>query len=184
MEEVFGLLLVFGVIVGGWVLGIIGFTSARRALREVAALRVQVAGLSGAEATPRAAMAGAVPDHGAMPAPPRQPEHTADDVAATRPSIPTPWAPAPHSPGDQPLGTSGEATAGAPEPDAPYTEPPPPGRSFEDLLTARWGVWAGAVALLMSGVFLIRYAVENELLGPELDFPQFTLPSTESPRIV
>ncbi len=168
MEEVFGLLLVFGVIVGGWVLGIIGFISARRALREVAALRAQVAGLSGAEATPRATTAGAVPDHGAMPAPRRETERTTDGAEATRPSIPSPWAPAPHSPDDQPLGTSGEAAAGAPEPDAPYAEPSPPGRSLEDLLTARWGVWAGAVALLMSGVFLIRYAVENELLGPEI----------------
>ena len=37
---------------------------------------------------------------------------------------------------------------------------------FEALLTLRWGVWIGALALLLAGVFLIRYAVERGLLGP------------------
>jgi len=47
--------------------------------------------------------------------------------------------------------------------------PPPapkPKRDLETLLTARWGVWLGSAALLLAGVFLIRYAVEQELLGP------------------
>jgi len=30
----------------------------------------------------------------------------------------------------------------------------------------RWGVWLGAVALVMAGVFLVRYAAEQGLLGP------------------
>ncbi len=29
-----------------------------------------------------------------------------------------------------------------------------------------WGVWLGSAALLFAGVFLVRYAVEQELLGP------------------
>jgi uncharacterized membrane protein len=37
---------------------------------------------------------------------------------------------------------------------------------LETLLTARWGVWLGSVALLLAGVFLIRYAVEHAWLGP------------------
>lgn len=47
--------------------------------------------------------------------------------------------------------------------------PPPPAkppRDLEALLTARWGVWLGSAALLLAGVFLIRYAVEQGLLGP------------------
>ena len=32
----------------------------------------------------------------------------------------------------------------------------------------RWGVWLGAGALLLSGVFLVRYAVEQGYLGPEV----------------
>jgi uncharacterized membrane protein len=52
--------------------------------------------------------------------------------------------------------------AGATEPTAPPRAAP----DFEALLTLRWGVWLGAVALLFAGVFLIRYAVEQGMLGP------------------
>ena len=51
----------------------------------------------------------------------------------------------------------------------PPTSPEPPRRpppDLEALLTQRWGLWLGAVALLLAGVFLIRYAVEHALLGP------------------
>ena len=34
------------------------------------------------------------------------------------------------------------------------------------VLTTSWGVWLGSAALLLAGVFLVRYAVEQELLGP------------------
>ncbi len=37
---------------------------------------------------------------------------------------------------------------------------------FETLLTTRWGVWLGAAALLLAGVFMVRYAVDQGLLGP------------------
>ena len=49
---------------------------------------------------------------------------------------------------------------------APDEPPPRPPRDLEALLTQRWGLWLGAAALLLSGVFLIRYAVENALIGP------------------
>ena len=53
----------------------------------------------------------------------------------------------------------------------PPTEPalpqqPPPARDLEAVLTTSWGVWLGSAALLLAGVFLVRYAVEQELLGP------------------
>jgi len=41
-----------------------------------------------------------------------------------------------------------------------------PPRDLETLLTARWDVWLGSTALLLAGVFLIRCAVDQELLGP------------------
>ena len=37
---------------------------------------------------------------------------------------------------------------------------------LETLLTARWGVWLGSTALLLAGIFLIRFGVEQNLLGP------------------
>ncbi len=48
-----------------------------------------------------------------------------------------------------------------PEPAAPG-----PKRDWEQLLTARWGVWLGSAALLLAGVFLVRWAADGGLLGP------------------
>jgi uncharacterized membrane protein len=52
-------------------------------------------------------------------------------------------------------------------PDVPLPEPiAAPPRDLEALLTTRLGVWVGSAALLLAGVFLVRYAVEQALLGP------------------
>ncbi|HEX4369511.1 MAG TPA: DUF2339 domain-containing protein [Rhodopila sp.] len=54
-----------------------------------------------------------------------------------------------------------------PRVDAPLPEPAAaPPRDLEALLTTRLGVWVGSAALLLAGVFLVRYAVEQALLGP------------------
>ena len=37
---------------------------------------------------------------------------------------------------------------------------------IESLLTMRWGIWLGSAALLLAGVFLVRYAVEHGFLRP------------------
>ena len=74
------------------------------------------------------------------------------DAAATPPvDAPTP----PPQPG-----------ATTPRPQQQGTPRPASSPDLETLLTTRWGVWLGAVALLLSGVFLIRYAVEHSMLGP------------------
>ncbi|MDQ0391675.1 DUF2339 domain-containing protein [Labrys monachus] len=41
-----------------------------------------------------------------------------------------------------------------------------PGPGFEEKLGSRWAVWVGGVALALGGAFLVRYAVEEDLLGP------------------
>ncbi|MBU2328124.1 MAG: DUF2339 domain-containing protein, partial [Alphaproteobacteria bacterium] len=41
-----------------------------------------------------------------------------------------------------------------------------PAESIENLLGARWAVWAGGLALAFGGVFLVRYSIESGLLGP------------------
>ena len=43
---------------------------------------------------------------------------------------------------------------------------PAPAESLENLLGARWAVWAGGLALALGGVFLVRYSIESGLLGP------------------
>jgi uncharacterized membrane protein len=64
-----------------------------------------------------------------------------------------------------------EPVVAAPEPAPAVPHPagtPGPARrpDVEALLTTRWGVWLGSAALLMAGVFLVRYAVEQGMLGP------------------
>ncbi|UJW76641.1 DUF2339 domain-containing protein [Rhizobium sp. SL42] len=38
--------------------------------------------------------------------------------------------------------------------------------TLENLLGARWAVWAGGLALALGGLFLVRYSIESGLLGP------------------
>lgn len=37
---------------------------------------------------------------------------------------------------------------------------------FEEKVGARWAVWVGGLALALGGVFLVRFAVEQDLIGP------------------
>ena len=145
MEDLFAWLAILLLMaVGGWVLGIIGFFSARRALREIAELRRQIAAAPAVAGEPIVEPPGvSVPQFVAQPAP--------EPVAAT--SEPEELYSAAEQPDAQPAGAPPQATR---RPD------------IEALLTTRWGVWLGSAALLMSGVFLVRYAVDQGLLGPAI----------------
>src|SRR6185437_9593593 len=141
MDEIFAwlaILLLLGA--GGWILGIVGFFSARRALREVGELRRQDGAAQAAFAAPPSAA----------------------------------WADVPEPPPESAAQAEAEPEIIAPEPELVAAEPAalppePPGRpDIEALLTTRWGVWLGSAALLMAGVFLIRYAVDEGLLGPAI----------------
>ncbi len=162
MEEIFlGLIVILGVI-GGWILGVVGFFSARRALRETATLRRQLAAFGAVppdmrfDPTPH----GPIPQSGPVPPPWARPPADAPEEPPQAPPEEPPEEPAaaPPPPIEDPI----------PEPAAapPSAAPPRPPRDLEALLTMRWGIWLGAAALLMAGVFLIRYAVEQEMLGP------------------
>ena len=99
----------------GWVLGIIGFFSARSAHRDLRRLRAML-------------------DQPAIqPSITAEPEH----ISPVLPSV-----------------------------EPPTPELPTPTRDLEAVLTTSWGVWLGSAALLFAGIFLVRYAVEQELLGP------------------
>ncbi|MFG1375658.1 DUF2339 domain-containing protein [Xanthobacter autotrophicus] len=64
-----------------------------------------------------------------------------------------------------------------PEDDVPPV-PPRPGfdagqlkerfAGFEEKVGARWAVWVGGLALALGGVFLVRFAVEQDLIGPAM----------------
>ncbi len=142
MDDILGLLGLAALVgFAGWVLGIVAFFRVDAARTEIAALRRRVAALAG------------------------------DADTETESPAAMPWeVPAPPAPGEA-AQTTAEPPEAAPPPEpepvlAPPEVPPGPPRDLEATLTQRWGLWLGAAALLMSGVFLIRYAVENALLGP------------------
>ena len=124
----------------GWILGVVGFFQARSALNEVARIRRALASLP------------APPVEAAGPAAPPMP--IAQPPASLRAE---PLAEAEARPAESP---------GQPEPSPPKPPPIPQRIDLEALLTMRWGVWLGAVALVMAGVFLVRYAAEQGMLGP------------------
>ncbi|HVZ08950.1 DUF2339 domain-containing protein [Rhodopila sp.] len=166
-EDAVFILLGFGA-VAGWVLGVIGFVRAGRALAELRLLRTrldQAAELSAARSIPAAA------DEATRA---RATRARAGSEAAG-PAIATQAGPMPEAV-SAPLSDTQPAPAGPVAADAmveraasPAGQPadaPRPRRDLEAMLTTRWGTWAGAAALLMAAVFLVRYAVEQDLLGP------------------
>jgi uncharacterized membrane protein len=155
MEE---FVLVALLVAGGWLLGVVGFFFALGARREVRALRAALAAGERIVAAGEEPVA-AVP----LPVPP---------VAGARPSPfgPPPFARGSVPPVGQPVGQPPEAVERASEEEpAEVVAPPEPAKpkiDIEALLTLRWGVWLGSAALLLAGVFLVRYAVEEGWLGP------------------
>lgn len=152
----------------GSVLGIAAWVRGQRALDRLAALEAEIARLRG-ELAARATWPGADTERtGAAEArpgaaPPLRaaggsvPPSPAPEPAASEPAAPPPAA-------EPALGAAAGAEP-APAPVLPSAATPA-GRDLEATLTLRWAVWAGAAALLLAGVFLIRYAVENDWLGP------------------
>lgn len=54
----------------------------------------------------------------------------------------------------------------APPPIAEPSEPPAPRPTLESLIAGRLPIWIGGAALVLAGFFLVRYSIENGLLGP------------------
>lgn len=46
------------------------------------------------------------------------------------------------------------------------TAPPQPGAGFEERIGTRWVVWLGGLTLALGGFFMVRYSIEQGLLGP------------------
>ncbi|MGE0237468.1 MAG: DUF2339 domain-containing protein [Parvibaculaceae bacterium] len=61
-----------------------------------------------------------------------------------------------------------DAAAAAPPEPPPPSAPPPARAGIEERLTSRWLVWLGAVALVLAGIFLIKYSIDNALLTPAM----------------
>ncbi len=98
----------------------------------------------------------------------------AGPAAAPAPAPPEPQpAPPPITPA-API-TAAEEPAAAPpparEPAAPQLPPSPPPApaarpSFEERFGTQWAVWAGGLALVLGGYFLVQYSIEQGWFGP------------------
>jgi uncharacterized membrane protein len=55
-----------------------------------------------------------------------------------------------------------------PLPPQPPQLPRPPGGNLEEMIGSRWAVWVGGVALALGGIFLVRYSIEQGLIGPHV----------------
>jgi len=120
--------------------------------RQIAGLRAEVAGLRGAAppqsvAGPAAGPAAEIPL--ATPIePPVRPEAGAEPPPESPPEPSEPATPPPFEP--------------APMPAAARLSLP----SLESLLTGRWLVWIGGVALALGGAFLVQVSIESGLITP------------------
>ena len=97
-------------------------------------------------------------ERGAAPlaaaAPPPAPE-----PAPARPQAPV--APPPAAP-QAPIAASTSVPASPP----PSAAAPPARVGFEERVGTRWVVWIGGIALALGGIFLVRYSIEQGLIGP------------------
>jgi len=134
----------------GLVIGLIAILIARSAHMKIASLSQRLAALEG-EQTPIAQPRDAAP--GAMaPAP-------AAEMAAA-PLVPEPAEPPAAPP---PAMADTAASEEAAKADEAKTPPKP---SFEERIGTRWVVWLGGLTLALGGLFLVRYSIEQGLIGP------------------
>jgi uncharacterized membrane protein len=85
-------------------------------------------------------------------------------VAEPAPARPQTVAPAESSPPPSPPQPPPSPPASVPLSPTPAFSPPPIG--FEERFGTRWVVWVGGVALALGGIFLVRYTIQQGLIGP------------------
>jgi uncharacterized membrane protein len=97
-------------------------------------------------------------------APPTEPPPTAE--VAAQPIVEEPVEPVPPpSEREPPVAVPSPA---APPPPAAPAAPAAPSMSFEERLGTQWAVWVGGIAVALGGIFLVRYSIEQGLLGPRV----------------
>lgn len=151
------------------VLAVVNFVMALGLKGQVRRLEEQVRHLASQRAMPDAATKPIVEAMPGMPQPAVAVRTTvqpqAEPPPATSTSLPVRLSEAAQDADIPSLSAPIAAKAAAPEAAAPRT-PEKPSVSFEEKLGTRWAVWVGGVALALGGAFLVRYAIEEDLLGP------------------
>jgi uncharacterized membrane protein len=112
-------------------------------------------------APPGAATAGSTPETHAAPAPPQLAPRPASEpaTAAEPPGPPPPSAPLPPTPPPPP-------TSVPIAPALPSSPSPPQQIGLEERFGTRWVVWVGGIALALGGIYLVRYTIQEGLIGP------------------
>jgi uncharacterized membrane protein len=128
---------------------------ARRAREQVRELRVRLETLEAGRPATTTAPAVARPRR-------ESPPTAAPDVAEQPARPPEPLAPQPAAIAQStaPSDAAIDAVALAP----PLAAPTAPG--FEERIGTRWVVWLGGLTLALGGFFMVRYSIEQGLLGP------------------
>ena len=147
------------------VVAIAAFAFVRRATNRIDALAARVVALEVARAAPQATTAAGAPAKPAdaipvAPVLPRADEQAAATTDAPQPSI------ASDPPKSEPVSDpASEPAAPALPADTPLAAPPSrPG--LEERLGTRWVVWIGGLTLALGGLFMVRYSIEQGLIGP------------------
>jgi uncharacterized membrane protein len=107
------------------------------------------------------------PQPAARPAPEAAREAPPQVSSPTPPQSPPPQQPPPPP---QPTPPPQAAPASVPPTASSPTAPAVPARevSFEERFGTRWVVWVGGIALALGGIFLVRYAIEQDMIGPRV----------------
>ncbi|HEV8388413.1 MAG TPA: DUF2339 domain-containing protein [Dongiaceae bacterium] len=141
-------------------LSIAAFRATQRLERELTLLRLELRSLRDRQEA--AAYMPHRPSHPVEPHPVEEPPETAAPPVAPMQPIP-PEAPGAPSPIVQ-------ETSPPPEPSAPLTPPralaEPAPRGLEQRLGARGFVWLGGACIALAGGFLVKYSIDEGLLGP------------------
>ena len=90
-------------------------------------------------------------------------------VEAQPAAVSEPMAAEPATP--EPAGTADAAIPPSEPPPPDVTAPPVPPAAepgLEERLGTRWVVWVGGIALALGAIFLVRYSIEQGLIGPGL----------------
>ena len=145
MEWIFlaGLILAFPV------MAIVALVQAQGGKRELQRLDAQLTGLQ----RELCALSAKIDELGARPAVERQ-QSAPEPALQAKPIVTESVMPAPSTP---------TSIASQPLPAAP---PPAETRGLEESLTSRWFVWLGAVAVALAGTFLVKYMIDEDMLGP------------------
>ena len=138
------------------VLAIVAMVMAIGARGRVNALEFRLAALERQRAQAAAAAPAMAPPAPEAPRPePRPAAATPPPLPATPPPLPPPAPTPPPIPRPAPV-SAPHAPPAAAQPDI----------TFEERFGTRWVVWVGGLALFLGGVFLVRYSIEQDLIGP------------------